>query len=353
MDTLRRPDTFLCTNSPARIGEPVAWSQAAAHAGADATVWVSCGSGFRAAVAGSLLARAGVPVVIVDDDFAKADDAGLHIVNDHHGATLGWPTATDVLFAAVLVGVALGFALGLFGGGGGILAVPLLLAIGIPADSAGTTSFGSGGRGCHVGVITNARVGRVAWREGLTFAALGIVAAMVGSKLALWAADGPQLLAFTLLMVIAGALMLRKALATPDEVEDASAPGATARRRASWPLVVAVAVGSVWSPASSASAGIPGGAGAHDRAGNADAPRHRHRAIGDRDQLSCGVGPTRRGGDGRPGDGDRHHRGCHHHLPGCPVVEPMECPGLGIGFAALVLAMSVLTAWEAWQLLAA
>ncbi|MDQ1248606.1 MAG: hydroxyacylglutathione hydrolase [Actinomycetota bacterium] len=74
---------------PGRIGDVVAWSQAAAHAGADTTVWVSCGSGFRAAVAGSLLARAGVPVVIVDDDFANAEKAGLPIVVDGHAATLG------------------------------------------------------------------------------------------------------------------------------------------------------------------------------------------------------------------------------------------------------------------------
>lgn len=74
---------------PSRIGEVAAWSNAAAHAGADATVWVSCGSGFRASVAGSMLARLGVPVVIVDDDFSNAEKAGLPIVVDTHDATFG------------------------------------------------------------------------------------------------------------------------------------------------------------------------------------------------------------------------------------------------------------------------
>jgi glyoxylase-like metal-dependent hydrolase (beta-lactamase superfamily II)/rhodanese-related sulfurtransferase len=55
-----------------RIDEVATWSRAAAHAGRDATVWVYCGSGFRASVAASLLDRAGVPVVHVDDDVATA-----------------------------------------------------------------------------------------------------------------------------------------------------------------------------------------------------------------------------------------------------------------------------------------
>ncbi|GAB3001304.1 MBL fold metallo-hydrolase [Amycolatopsis acidiphila] len=40
-------------------------------------VWVHCGSGYRAAAAASLLARAGRTVVLVDDAFADAADAGV------------------------------------------------------------------------------------------------------------------------------------------------------------------------------------------------------------------------------------------------------------------------------------
>jgi len=74
---------------PERLGEIVAWSQAAAHAGTDPQVWISCGSGFRAAVGGSLLARAGVPVVIVDEDFAEASNTALPIVVEEHAAMIG------------------------------------------------------------------------------------------------------------------------------------------------------------------------------------------------------------------------------------------------------------------------
>ncbi len=74
---------------PAQIGQIKAWSDAAAHAGADPTVWISCGSGFRATVGASLLARAGVPVVAVDDNFTAAAATGVTIVRDQHAVMLG------------------------------------------------------------------------------------------------------------------------------------------------------------------------------------------------------------------------------------------------------------------------
>jgi hydroxyacylglutathione hydrolase len=42
-------------------------------------VWVHCASGFRAAIAASLLDRAGRQVVYVDDDWSHAAEAGLPI----------------------------------------------------------------------------------------------------------------------------------------------------------------------------------------------------------------------------------------------------------------------------------
>ena len=46
----------------------------------DAELWVHCASGFRAGIAASRLAAAGRPVVLVDDDFERAEKAGLPIV---------------------------------------------------------------------------------------------------------------------------------------------------------------------------------------------------------------------------------------------------------------------------------
>jgi len=45
----------------------------------DREVWVHCASGYRASIAASFLAAAGRRVVLVDDEFAKAGDAGLRL----------------------------------------------------------------------------------------------------------------------------------------------------------------------------------------------------------------------------------------------------------------------------------
>ena len=48
------------------------------------TVWVHCGSGYRAAAATSLLQRAGRHVVHIDDAYAEAADAGLAITREEN-----------------------------------------------------------------------------------------------------------------------------------------------------------------------------------------------------------------------------------------------------------------------------
>jgi rhodanese-related sulfurtransferase len=46
----------------------------------DGELWVHCESGFRAAMGASLLRHAGRDVVLVDDEFGRAADAGLPLV---------------------------------------------------------------------------------------------------------------------------------------------------------------------------------------------------------------------------------------------------------------------------------
>jgi glyoxylase-like metal-dependent hydrolase (beta-lactamase superfamily II)/rhodanese-related sulfurtransferase len=74
---------------PTRLEEIATWSRAASHAGTDPRVWVSCGSGFRASIATSMLLRAGIPAVHVDDRFGNAARAGATIVRDVHAETIG------------------------------------------------------------------------------------------------------------------------------------------------------------------------------------------------------------------------------------------------------------------------
>lgn len=141
------------------------------------------------------------------------------------------------LLAFVAIGVALGLSLGLFGGGGGILAIPLLVAAGLPADEAGTTSLIVVAIGALGGLIPHARAGRVAWAQGAAFGALGILGAVAGSRLALVTDDAIQLWGFAGVLVVAGVLMLRKALRSSPA---AGSPEPRGHRR-SWPLIVVTA----------------------------------------------------------------------------------------------------------------
>lgn len=111
---------------------------------------------------------------------------------------------------AVLCGSAVGFILGLIGGGGSILATPLLLyAVGMPPHYA----IGTGALAVSANAFANFfghwRAGSVRWTPALIFAAAGIVGAFIGST-AGKAFDGQKLvLLFAVMMIVVGALMLR------------------------------------------------------------------------------------------------------------------------------------------------
>ncbi len=112
---------------------------------------------------------------------------------------------------AIVCGSLVGFSLALIGGGGSILATPLLLyvvgvrdphlAIGTSAVAVAINAFAN--------LIPHARAGHVRWKVGFTFAATGVIGALVGSTIGK-AINGQHLLAlFALLMLVVAALMLR------------------------------------------------------------------------------------------------------------------------------------------------
>lgn len=116
------------------------------------------------------------------------------------------------LLVAAAVGLLLGSALGLFGGGGGILAVPMLVGLlGMNIDQAATASLIIVLFGAIGGLVSHHRAGRVLWRPGLAFGATSIVGAAVGAVWAAQVADWVKLGAFAALMVVAGGAMLRNA----------------------------------------------------------------------------------------------------------------------------------------------
>jgi uncharacterized protein len=120
--------------------------------------------------------------------------------------------APGALVAALGAGGAIGLVLGLVGGGGSILAVPLLVyAVGVasPHAAIGTAAVAVALNAAS-SLAGHARAGNVKWPCALVFAAAGVVGAALGAE-AGKAMDGARLLAlFGGLMVLVGALMLRK-----------------------------------------------------------------------------------------------------------------------------------------------
>jgi uncharacterized membrane protein YfcA len=109
-------------------------------------------------------------------------------------------------------GAIVGLVLGLVGGGGSILAVPLLVylvGVSTPHVAIGTSALAVSAS-AFANLLPHARAGNVKWRCAAVFAASGVAGALIGAEFAK-ALDGQKLLfLFGLLMVVVGLLMLRK-----------------------------------------------------------------------------------------------------------------------------------------------
>lgn len=119
-------------------------------------------------------------------------------------------------------GSVIGFTLGLIGGGGSILAVPLLVYfVGVPAPHVAVgTSAVAVAVNASINLIPHARRGSVRWRCAAIFTGAGVFGALLGSQLGKFV-DGQRLLfLFGLLMLAVAAMMLkRRAAAAPGSVE--------------------------------------------------------------------------------------------------------------------------------------
>jgi uncharacterized membrane protein YfcA len=107
---------------------------------------------------------------------------------------------------AVLVGISLG----LLGGGGSILTVPLLAYVaGMDAKEAIATSLLIVGVTSAVGAISHARAGRVQWRTGLVFGVAGMAGAYGGGLLGAYIPGTVLLIGFAVIMIATALAMLR------------------------------------------------------------------------------------------------------------------------------------------------
>lgn len=124
-----------------------------------------------------------------------------------------------------LSGVLVGFTLGLVGGGGSILAVPLMVyLVGVPSPhvAIGTSAFAVAANAA-IGLVNHALKGTVKWRCAIMYAGAGVAGAFAGSS-AGKGFDGQKLLfLFAVVMIVVGVLMLRRR-------DDGGDPGADCNR---------------------------------------------------------------------------------------------------------------------------
>ena len=110
---------------------------------------------------------------------------------------------------AVLCGSFVGYTLGIIGGGGSIVATPLLLyVVGLsPHEAIGTGALAVSAN-AFANFAGHARVGNVRWQAAAMFAAAGVSGALIGSTIGK-AVDGQRLiLLFAFMMIAVGLLML-------------------------------------------------------------------------------------------------------------------------------------------------
>jgi uncharacterized protein len=113
---------------------------------------------------------------------------------------------------ALTVGLAVfvGISLGLLGGGGSILTVPLLAYVaGLDPKQAIATSLLVVGVTSAVGAVTHARADRVRWKVAAVFGAAAMAGAYAGGRLAHFIPGNVLLIAFSLIMIFAAMAMLR------------------------------------------------------------------------------------------------------------------------------------------------
>lgn len=117
---------------------------------------------------------------------------------------------TAGVWAGLALAALVGISLGLLGGGGSILTVPILTyVIGLDPREAIAASLFIVGVTSAVGTVTHARGGRVRWRVGVIFGAASMAGAFLGG-FAGGHVPGPVLMIlFAIMMVWAATAMLR------------------------------------------------------------------------------------------------------------------------------------------------
>ena len=150
--------------------------------------------------------------------------------------------------AAIPFGLGIGVSLGMLGGGGSVLAVPVLVYIlGQPVHQATTASLVVVTAGAVIGSLSHARDGRVCWRHAAGFIAAAVPGVIAGTALG-QAVSGRALIAgFAVIMLAAAAATWRKAtrdaISPPAELARTSCPALRLARVVTAGLLVGAMTG--------------------------------------------------------------------------------------------------------------
>lgn len=115
-----------------------------------------------------------------------------------------------MMLVALLLSLLVGITLGLLGGGGSILTLPILVyVLGMDEKSAIAMSLIVVGLTSAFALISHARRGNVQWRVGLIFAGAGAAGAFLGGLLAAYIPGVWLVRGFLVMMVATGIAMIR------------------------------------------------------------------------------------------------------------------------------------------------
>jgi uncharacterized membrane protein YfcA len=150
-----------------------------------------------------------------------------------------------VITVTIVLAVLVGVSLGLLGGGGSILTVPILIYVtALQPRSAITTSLFVVGTTSFVGMLFHARESRVRYQMGIAFGLASMVGAYAGGRVAYLFPEGMLLGGFTVMMGVTAVAMLRKRrLASALDLEELVLDGRALARAAATGIGLGVVTG--------------------------------------------------------------------------------------------------------------
>lgn len=143
-----------------------------------------------------------------------------------------------ILLVALVAGALIGLSLGALGGGGSILAVPVLVyLLDQPPSAATTGSLVVVGVSSLIGAVAAHRRGNVLLGRGVVFGLVGIAGAVVGADASRRVPESVLMGAFAALMVVVGVLMAYRLARPGGEKAAPAGTGSDTRPRLEDPII--------------------------------------------------------------------------------------------------------------------